>query len=118
MAAVPHWLAVLWTVIWAAAGAALAHRLASPWRFTVVGLAGVAVLVAVDYGTFLQGWWVPLVPPLAGWLASSTLVTAYTSYRQAAERGSGHRQALVLEEDCELEEEGEQHRRAHVAGAG
>ncbi|WP_017663417.1 CHASE2 domain-containing protein [Baaleninema simplex] len=53
------------------------------WRITGQGLVGVAFLL-VGYGAFLQGWWIPVVPPLLAQTLAAIGVTAYVA-RSAAD---------------------------------
>jgi adenylate cyclase len=49
------------------------------WRFLLVALSGLVLLVAFTYGVFVSGWWIPVVPPALGWLIAAAVVTAYVS---------------------------------------
>ncbi|MGC9504203.1 CHASE2 domain-containing protein [Baaleninema sp.] len=53
------------------------------WRIAGQGLLGVTFLL-VGYGAFLQGWWIPVVPPLLAQVLASIGVTAYVA-RSAAD---------------------------------
>lgn len=86
MASVRRRETAAWIGVWSAAGAGVAFRVRSPWLLALALCAGLLVLSLAAYGAFLGQWWVPIVPPAAGWLASAGLLTAYVSYQQSAER--------------------------------
>lgn len=78
---------MLWIGAWGLVGTGLAWR----WRFgrrqrdwlgrlTGMGLLA-AALVAGHYGAFVQGYWVPLLPPLISYVGGIGLVLAHTAYR-------------------------------------
>ncbi|NET56634.1 MAG: adenylate/guanylate cyclase domain-containing protein [Symploca sp. SIO2E6] len=74
----------LWILFWSGVGATLT------WQFRYLGkqksntlkkraslmLAGSALLCCT-YGAFVQGWWIPIVPPLLALAGSAIAVTAY-----------------------------------------
>jgi adenylate cyclase len=82
----PEWLEWLWVLVFSAGGALVGLRLREPWWFTLVAIGGLVGLCVFDFLAFLAGRWVPLVPPMLGWLSAAGVVTAYMSYRETAQR--------------------------------
>ena len=76
----------LWILLWGIMGGALGLWVRSPWRFSLIGAAGLLILSGVVYFAFLGGWWIPLVPPATTWLVSAALVTASISNQEKRER--------------------------------
>ncbi|MDJ0731615.1 MAG: adenylate/guanylate cyclase domain-containing protein [Crocosphaera sp.] len=81
----------LWIVFWAGTGATLT------WRFRYQhgskntswkrwgGILGVGIiLMGSTYVAFLEGWWIPIVPPFLAFLGSTMVITAYIA-RTAAD---------------------------------
>lgn len=74
----------IWIVLWSAVGAVITwtrrYASSSPkdGLRLVGGLIGAGlVLLATTYVAFLQGWWIPLVPPLLALAGSSIAITTY-----------------------------------------
>jgi adenylate cyclase len=59
-------------------------RFASAFVALVIG--GVLALAALAYAAFASGWWIPLVAPALGWVASSSLAAAYLYSQERWER--------------------------------
>jgi adenylate cyclase len=76
-----------WIALWSLGGGLLGLRTGSPWRFAAMAVGGLLSLWAVTHGAFLLRWWAPVIPPALGWVVAAAAVTAYTSYRDATERG-------------------------------
>jgi adenylate cyclase len=78
---------ILWILFWSMFGGflGLTVRFASAFAGLVIG--GLAVLATLAYGAFAAGWWIPLVPPAFGWVASSSLTAAYLYSQERWERG-------------------------------
>lgn len=71
-----------WIIAWGALGLVLGRWGRSPVRILAsVGLAG-GVLVALSYGSLIGGWWIPVVPALAGLVLNGTGLAAAALYRQ------------------------------------
>ncbi len=81
-----EWQEAIWILLWGGMGGLVGLRVRSPWRFSVAGGGGLLGLGLIDFAAFLGGWWVPLVPPAMAWLVSATVVTAYMSYQEMAQR--------------------------------
>lgn len=83
-------LEALWVLAWATVGAILSWRQrysgkpgVRPWN-TISVLFAASCLVVGSYIVFLQGWWIPVVPPLLALAGSSIAITGYIA-RSAAE---------------------------------
>jgi adenylate cyclase len=74
------------TLALALGGAALGLRRQRVSAFAATLAAGVLAIVALGYASLRAGWWVPVVPPLAAWLAAAGGVTAWVSRRESADR--------------------------------
>ncbi len=80
----PEPLEWLWVLFWSGTGAAVTWRLRyadgvnsfSPKRWGALLGAG-GILVGSTYLAFLQGWWIPVVPPLIALVSSAAVITAY-----------------------------------------
>ncbi|MBW4693925.1 MAG: adenylate/guanylate cyclase domain-containing protein [Lyngbya sp. HA4199-MV5] len=80
----------LWILAWAVVGAIMSWRQRysgkagfHPWH-TVNVLLAAGCLVTGSYVAFLQGWWIPVVPPLLTLMGSSIVITGYVA-RSAAD---------------------------------
>lgn len=78
----------LWIFFWSLAGGTLGGCVRSPWRFSLLALGGLVLLVSVAYVAFLARWWIPLVAPAMAWFISAAVITAYVSNREKKDRGS------------------------------
>ncbi|MDJ0508052.1 MAG: adenylate/guanylate cyclase domain-containing protein [Crocosphaera sp.] len=86
----PEALEWLWIAFWAGIGATLTwtfryvdgvkHLSLKRWGSILV--AGV-ILIGGTYFAFMEGWWLPVVPPLIAFLGSTMAITAYVA-RMAA----------------------------------
>ena len=76
----------IWVLVWAVAGAAIGFRTHSARRFTLSVASGMLCLTGIDYLAFLQGWWLPLVPPGLSFLAAAGAVNAYMTGLEKKER--------------------------------
>jgi len=86
LAVLPDAAEALWILCCSLLGAALAYLARSAWRFALAVAGGVAVLALAVHVVFLAGWWIPLVPPALGWVASAAVVSAYVSSAEKKER--------------------------------
>lgn len=86
MASAAEWQEAIWILLWSGTGALIGLRLRSPWRFSLVAGGGLLGLGLIDFLAFLEGWWLPLVPPAMTWLVSAAVVTAYGSYQETVQR--------------------------------
>ena len=83
-----QWQESIWIALWATLGALTAFNLRSPWRLSLVIGSGLLALAIFDFGLFLGGWWVPLVPPGLAWFITAVAITAYLSYQETVERAA------------------------------
>jgi len=82
------WQEVSWILLWSAVGGLVGLGVRSPWRFSLAAGGGLVGLGLLDFLAFGRGWWLPLVPPAMGWLASAALVTAYVSSLERKQRAA------------------------------
>jgi adenylate cyclase len=75
-----------WILLWSIMGGAIGLGVRSPWRFVLAVASGLVVLALTAYVAFLNGWWIPLVPPTMAWLISAAVVTAYMSNQEKRQR--------------------------------
>lgn len=80
-----------WILIWSAIGASLTWKLRSSrdvkrFLFREIGffILATGVLFSSSYLGFLQGWWIPVIPPFLALSGSAIAITAYVA-RSAAE---------------------------------
>jgi adenylate cyclase len=58
----------------------------SPWRLALGAAGGLFILGIIVVVAFVQGWWIPLVPPSLAWFLSVSVVTASVLSRERKER--------------------------------
>ncbi|MBF0457765.1 MAG: adenylate/guanylate cyclase domain-containing protein [Nitrospirae bacterium] len=75
-----------WIFIWGIVGGALGLRIRSFARFLALSAGAAVMLVSSAYAAFSSGLWIPVVPPALSLLFSASLVTAYKSYTEGADR--------------------------------
>jgi adenylate cyclase len=80
------WSEAVWTLLWALAGGAVAFAVRSAFRFALVVAAGLVFIAVCAHAMFVQGWWIPIVPPALGWVGAAGLTEAYVSGREKRER--------------------------------
>ncbi|MGL5081001.1 MAG: CHASE2 domain-containing protein [Microcoleaceae cyanobacterium] len=78
---------MIWIVIWSGIGAIFAWQ----WRYTygkffsmpqILRLViAASVLFFITYVAFLQGWWIPIVPPMLAMLGSALAITGYMAHK-------------------------------------
>ena len=76
----------LWIFAWSSVGAALGWFCPSAQQTALGTLLAVGVCGGSAYGAFLQGWWIPAVPPLVALVGASVTVTGYQVQRERRER--------------------------------
>jgi adenylate cyclase len=76
----------LWVLLWGVLAAILGQFARSGLRFSLFAVGGLAVLVAVTFFAFIQGWWLPVAPPGLAWLTASGVVAAYLSNYEKTEK--------------------------------
>jgi len=75
-----------WTLLWTAAGAFLGLRRYPVWAISALLGAGVLGILGAGLAALLGGMWIPVVPPVAGWMLSAGAITAWVSRRESADR--------------------------------
>jgi len=77
----PEWGEIVWIWAWTVFGASIAVQVQHPLRLGLAGGASLVVLLGSGFFIFSQSGWVPLAPPLLGFMAAAGSVVVYTSYR-------------------------------------
>jgi adenylate cyclase len=75
-----------WVLLWSVMGGLMGLRVRSPWHFSLLAISGLSILGLIVYGAFVQGWWIPLIPPAMAWVVAAAVVTAYISSQEKAQR--------------------------------
>jgi adenylate cyclase len=83
-----QWQEGIWIVLWAGIGALTGLKLRSPWKLSFVIGSGLLALAVFDFSLFLEGWWLPLMPPALAWFMAAVAITAYLSYQETVERAA------------------------------
>jgi adenylate cyclase len=65
-----------WLWLWTALGLVAGWFAGPSWRFALVVGGGAAAAVALAVSAYADGWWIPVVPNLAGWLLAAALGSA------------------------------------------
>jgi Predicted transmembrane sensor domain len=112
---VSEWREAVWILILSVAGGVFGLRGLPPARFALVMAGGLLILCAFVYGSFIAGWWIPLIAPALAWLFSNTLTTAYVVKQEK------HQRALMMgffakHVSSEIAKEIWQHRHEFMAG--
>ncbi len=76
----------IWILLWCVLGALTGLFTRTVLRSGALGLAGLTALTAIAHVSFVNGLWIPLVPPAIAWIASVSLVTAYLVSREKRQR--------------------------------
>ena len=76
-----------WLILWCAIAANIGYYCRAPLTFTTAASGMVLVLFYCCWRSFEAGWWIPLVPPLAGSLPVTAMVVSYMGYREKMDRG-------------------------------
>jgi adenylate cyclase len=83
-----EWQEGIWIILWSAIGTLTGFKVRSPWKFSFAIGSGLLALTAFDFGVFLRGWWLPLVPPALTWFIASAAITTYLSYQETVQRAA------------------------------
>jgi adenylate cyclase len=83
-----EWGESIWIVLWSAIGALTGFKVRSPWKFLFAVGIGLLALTVFDFTAFLEGWWLPLVPPALAWFIAAVAITAYLSYQETVQRAA------------------------------
>lgn len=76
----------LWVLAWSLVAALAGVRAGSLTRLASTAFGGVLALLGLSYWAFVEGLWIPVVPPALGGLAAIVLVVAYVTQQERAER--------------------------------
>jgi adenylate cyclase len=78
---------ILWLWLWAVLGVGLCLWLAKNiFNYISILFAGLAVLLIINYISFMLGWWLLFAAPLLAWVLAMLVTTAYRSYQNGDER--------------------------------
>ncbi len=76
----------LWILVWSSIGTSLAWSYSGTrWAIYCLILAS-GSLIFISYHLFLNGWWIPLVPPLLGLVGSGIFITGYIANVERQDR--------------------------------
>jgi adenylate cyclase len=75
-----------WIALWGLLGGTIGVFGRTIWRFLVLTGGGLLLLAAIVYAAFLQGWWIPLIPPALSWIGAAALLTAYMTSQEKKQR--------------------------------
>ncbi len=82
----PEPLEMLWLLGWTTIGALASWLLRSPPRVGLLLLLLSSGFVGGCYLAFLNGWWIPVIPPLIGLVTSSVVITGYVAVIEREDR--------------------------------
>lgn len=77
---------IFWTFLWGLLGSYIGTASRCVWRFSILALASLLSLVALFALSFLQGWWLPVVPPALACVISASLVAAAMASQEKRDR--------------------------------
>jgi adenylate cyclase len=83
-----QWWESIWIMLWSAIGAWTGFKVRSPWKFLFAVGAGLLALTVFDFSVFIEGYWLPLVPPALAWFITAVVITAYLSYQETVQRAA------------------------------
>lgn len=72
----------LWVVVWSALGAIVVWRVRNPLYYGTTLLTLIVLMLGIGYGTFLSGWWIPIIPPLLALVGSAGTLQAILGYQE------------------------------------
>lgn len=76
----PKPIEMLWILAWSWLGAALSWKVRSPGRSALSLLISGLALIGSCYWLFLEGWWLPIVPPMITLAGSAIAITGYFAH--------------------------------------
>lgn len=77
-----------WIWLWCLLGGAAGFAARALRSFALATLLGVAVLGVGCYAAFLNAWWIPVVPPLLGFLLTAMSAASYMSNQEKRQRAA------------------------------
>lgn len=69
----------LWILLWSAVGAAISWQITSLRLRMILLVITSGGLIEIAYFAFLQGWWIPVIPPLLGLIVAVVTLPHFTS---------------------------------------
>ncbi len=69
----------LWILFWSVLGTILAWKFKSPSYIIIIAIFGIFAILVIGYYAFLQGWWIPVVPPILSLIFVAIALPAITS---------------------------------------
>ncbi len=69
----------LWILLWSGIGTLIAWRLKSPRQLMFVVTSTGLGLIVFSYLAFLQGWWIPIIPPLLGLILAPIILPMFAT---------------------------------------
>ncbi|VAX07149.1 Adenylate cyclase [hydrothermal vent metagenome] len=76
----------LWIGLWCLLGGLLGWVVRAPRYFLPLTVIGIILLCGVGFWALLWSWWLPVVPPAAGWLVAAGAVISYLSHQEQEQR--------------------------------
>lgn len=70
----------LWIILWSLVGAHLSWRVRSPGKGGMILIVAGGILTGICYFAFLNGWWIPLIPPMVTMVGSAIGVIGYIAH--------------------------------------
>ncbi|MEH2468021.1 CHASE2 domain-containing protein [Nostoc sp.] len=69
----------LWILLWSGIGTLIAWRLKSPRQLMFIVTSTGLGLIVFSYLAFLQGWWIPIIPPLLGLILAPIILPMFAT---------------------------------------
>ncbi|MEH2184471.1 CHASE2 domain-containing protein [Nostoc sp.] len=69
----------LWILLWSGIGTLIAWRLKSPRQLMFIVTSTGLGLIVFCYLAFLQGWWIPIIPPLLGLILAPIILPIFAT---------------------------------------
>lgn len=69
----------LWILLWSGIGTLIAWRLKSPRQLIFVVTSTGLGLIVFSYLAFIQGWWIPIIPPLLGLILAPIILPMFAT---------------------------------------
>ncbi len=78
----PDLLEGLWIFAWSGLGTVLAWKFRVPYQFLLVSISAMALLITISYMLFVDRWWFPVIPPVAGFGGAAVMILAHFAYQE------------------------------------
>jgi adenylate cyclase len=69
----------IWILLWSGVGALLSWQLVSPKLILFTTTMTIGTLAAIAYLSFLQGLWIPVIPPIIGLVVTAIILPVVTT---------------------------------------